>query len=288
MSFRSFCANLPGIGDLPDLTVRPADLRTPLAEDALWELSPFATALDDAWQLFLQVGGYPQAVADYMRDGDVSAAFVGDILDVVKGDVLRNSSLSEAETLALIDRLATNLCSPVNLSEVAEHVGLRDNDRVNGRVNGLVNNFLGWRCFRNRNGVPSPRSQRKLYFMDPLLPQLANRRNPSFPPVDAGKLNEQQVGLALNRCVTKEAPVEFIESGAVMYERTPTDAEIDFVGPALPVPIECKYVDSGWKREAQTMRSRYGAGVMATRGVLDLDGEIWAVPAATLVWMIGS
>jgi hypothetical protein len=73
-----------------------------------------------------------------------------------------------------------------------------------------------------------------------------------------------------------------------MYERTPTDAEIDFVGPALPVPIECKYVDSGWKREAQTMRSRYGAGVMATRGVLDLDGEIWAVPAATLVWMIGS
>ena len=41
-----------------------------------------------------------------------------------------------------------------------------------------------------------------------------------------------------------------------MYERTPSDAEIDFVGPELGGAFEGKYVDGPWRRSAQTMRSR--------------------------------
>jgi hypothetical protein len=69
----------------------------------------------------------------------------------------------------------------------------------------------------------------------------------------------------------------------LLFEHTPTDAEIDFVGPGLEAAFEAKYVDTKWKREAQTMRARYSKGILATRGALETDGDIWAVPAAALL-----
>jgi hypothetical protein len=60
--------------------------------------------------------------------------------------------------------------------------------------------------------------------------------------------------------VTRRRPTELIAADRVMYERTPTDTEIDFVGPELEVPFECKYTDATWRREAQPMRARYGKG----------------------------
>jgi hypothetical protein len=52
-------------------------------------------------------------------------------------------------------------------------------------------------------------------------------------------------------------------------------------------PTEGKYVDSGWKREALTVRAAFGAGVLATRGLLDTSGDVWAVPAPFIAWMLG-
>ena len=47
-----------------------------------------------------------------------------------------------------------------------------------------------------------------------------------------------------------------------------------------------KYVDSGWKQEAVTVRSQFGRGVLATRSILDLSGDVWAVPAALVGWLL--
>ena len=73
-----------------------------------------------------------------------------------------------------------------------------------------------------------------------------------------------------------------------MYERTETDSEIDFAGPELGVPFECKYTDATWRREAQTMRARYGKGVVVTRTPLALgdDEPVWAIPAGIVAWLL--
>lgn len=289
MGFRSFCRALGDLDGLPEPTIPPRDFLTSHAEEAVYELEPWSSALDDAWQLYLEVGGFPRAVGEFVRAGEVEAGFVEGLWQVVIGDALRTTTMSETEAAVLLDRLVQNLCSPVNASRVATDVGLRDGDRVNERINDLVTNFLAWRCHRLRAGLPNPAAQRKVYFTDPLIAQLAYRRNPRFTDPDSTKLNEQQIGLALGRAITRGHPAAFIESDRVMYERTVTDSEIDFAGPELEVPFECKYTDATWRREAQTMRARYGEGVIVTRTPLAVgdDEAVWAIPAGIVAWLLG-
>ncbi len=61
-SFRSFCQAIGGYEHLPEAVIRPRDMLTHSAEAAVMELEPCATKLDDAWQLYLSVGGFPRAV----------------------------------------------------------------------------------------------------------------------------------------------------------------------------------------------------------------------------------
>ena len=158
------------------------------------------------------------------------------------------------------------------------------------RIEDLVRAFLAWRCHRIRDGRPNTAAQRKLYFVDPLVAQLAHRRNPGFPAPDTAKLTQQQIGLALARAVSLHAPAGFVQADRVMYERTDTGAEIDFVGADLEIPFECKYTDGSWRKETRTMRARHGRGVMVTRSPLltGADEPIWAIPAAILAWLLGS
>lgn len=289
MGFRSFCQALGGFNDLPPLRIRPKDFLTAGAEGGISALEPWSDALADAWELFLDVGGFPRAVGEMVGNGAVSDGFIQGLWDVVLGDALRAAPMSEADVAALLDRLALNLCSPINVSRIARDVGLPGHQAAIDRIEDLVRAFLAWRCHRIRDGRPNTAAQRKLYFVDPLVAQLAHRRNPRLPAPDSAKLTQQQVGLALARAVSLHAPAAFVQTDRVMYERTDTGAEIDFVGPNLEVPFECKYTDGKWRKEALTMRARYGRGVMVTRSPLltGTNEPIWAIPAGMLVWLLG-
>ena len=215
--------------------------------------------------------------------------FVQGLWDVVLGDAVRAAPMSEADVAALLDRLVANLCSPINASRIARDVGLSGHQAATNRIEDLVRAFLAWRCHRIRDDRPNTAAQRKLYFVDPLVAQLAHRRNPSFPAPDAAALTQQQVGLALARAVSLHAPAAFVQTDRVMYERTGTGAEIDFVGPDLEIPFECKYTDGSWRKESLTMKARHGRGVMVTRSPLltGSDQPIWAIPAGVLAWLLG-
>jgi predicted AAA+ superfamily ATPase len=288
MGFRAFCCTIDETRGLPTTSIRPSDFLTPQAAEAIYELEPWTTRLDELWQLYLEVGGFPRAVAEFVRSAEVGPGFVEGLWHVVVGDALRRTHMSETEVLAFLDRLVENLSSPVNASTIATDVGLRDSQRVNERINDLVTNFLAWRCHRIRGEVPNPAAQRKVYFIDPLVAQLAHRRNPRMVAPDLTRVHEQQVGLMLTRAASHARPATLIEADRVMYERTQTDSEIDFVGPELGVPFECKYTDASWRREAQTMRSRYGKGVMVTKTSLEVDENeaVWAVPAGIFAWLL--
>jgi predicted AAA+ superfamily ATPase len=290
MSFRAFCRALGGSDDIPATAVLPRDFLRPQTADAIYDLEPWMAWLDDAWQLFLEVGGFPRAVASFIHDGAVEPGFVAGIWDVLKGDALRSTSMSEAGVAVLLDRLVQNLGSPINARAVATDVGLRDGDRVNDRIAALTSSFFAWRCYRLRGELPNTAAQRKLYFVDPLFAQLAHRHNPHFTEPDVTQLSEQQLGLTLVRAATRSDPAAFLDSDRVMYERAKSGAEIDFVGPDLGVPFESKYTNASWRREARTIRARYGSGVIATRTPFAVGGdeEVWAVPVGIVAWLLAS
>jgi predicted AAA+ superfamily ATPase len=286
MGFRTFCT-LTGVdrpNEMPVVT--PAELFTRTARDAFAELAYWIEPLVDAWENYLRVGGYPRAVADFVRTGDVGPGFARDLWDVVRGDAIRSASLADSTILALVERLGRGLASPVNASDVARDVGLTDNQATNARIDDLAVSLLAWRCPRAVNGRPSPGSQKKVYFTDPLLARIArlvddHRREPTV-----SQLSEQQIGLTIVRAIDADQPGAFARETRLMYERTKTNREIDFVGPDLDGCVEGKYVDSGWKGEARTARANYERGILATRRAHDLDdGSIWAVPAPLVAWI---
>jgi len=287
MGFRAFCAALGDFAETPDAHTRPRDILRRPAVRTIGELEPWSSALDDAWQLYLTIGGFPRAVGEFVRDGAVGRGFVDGLWHVIAGDAIRGSDVTEAHVAALLARLVANLGSPVNATAIATDVGLRDSDRVNARIDDLATAFLAWRCYRERSGRPNPAAQRKVYFVDPLIAQLVHLRSGVTPAPDPSQLSEQQIGLLLARATSLERPATFIESDAVMYERTSTGAEIDFVGPSLGLPFESKYEDRPWKRATLTMRARHGRGVLVTRTPLALDDSpVWAVPAGMLAWLL--
>jgi hypothetical protein len=291
MGFRAFCRALGDHSELPDTVLAPRDFLGSAAERALWALEPSSARLSSAWELFLDVGGFPRAVGEFVATGAVGDGFLQGLWDVIAGEAVRAVRMSELEVAALLDRLVANLCSPLNMSKIAGDLGLSGHQAAADRVSDLVLALLAWGCHRVRDGQPNLRAQRKLYFVDPLLALLVHRRNPARAAPDRSKLHEQQLGLTLTRAASDRAGAvgAFVHGDRALYERTPTGAEIDFVGPALGVAFECKYTDSGWRRDAQTLRARHGGGVVLTRSqlVLDRDSAVWAVPGAIAAWLLG-
>lgn len=174
----------------------------------------------------------------------------------------------------------------MNASDVARDTGLASNHRVNDRINDLTVNFLTWRCPQRVGGQPSETAQRKVYFADPLLARLESIVDDQRSAPDASRIAEQQLGLSLTRAIDTRVPDAFALGTRVMYERTKTGKEIDFVSPDFAGCFEGKYVDRGWKRESLTARANYENGVLATRRIHDLSERIWATPAPSLAWLL--
>ncbi len=286
--FRDYC-RLWGLVGLPAIPpILAGQLLSATAREAVAELSFWLVDLLDAWESYLRSGGFPRAIADLLRFGDVTPSFEQDLWDVIRGEAFRATSLGDAELLALLARLADGLASPVNASALAREIGLGSHHAINDRLNDLAFAFQTWRCYRSDpRERPKTGAQRKVYFTDPLIARLPTGRVNAHPAPDVTRLAEQQVGLALARAAAGGRADLFVAGDAVMYERTATGAEIDFVG-ATQVPVESKYVERGWRRAARTIVAARGRGVLATRNVLDTEGPVWAVPACMLVWLLGT
>jgi predicted AAA+ superfamily ATPase len=291
MDFRSFCLAIGGFDGLPDTALRPANLPSAVGERAILALAPFFSDLDHAWQSFLRIGGFPRAVSDFVRTADVGTAFAQALWDVIAGDAFRTAGMGDGAVAAFLERLASGLASPLNASAVARDLGFSDHHMVEGRIDALNLALMAWRCHQARDRLPNLRAQEKVYFVDPLVARLPHLRDDRRGEPDDSRLTEQQLGLALLRSSADPGPGAFLEASTVMYARTASRREIDFVGPSLGAAFEAKYVDGPWRRGAQTLRARRNGGIIATHTVLELedrDGKnpVWAVPVGILAWLM--
>ena len=287
MGFRAFAERLepPRGGTVPAVgPLQVADLAPPRLREAAMALVPWLDWLVNAWHTYLYVGGFPAALAGYLRRREVPPEFLRSLMDVIQGDAFRRANWSRPQTTALLLRITQGLCSPANYSGIADDLGLAQST-VRRRLDDLRDAFILWPCQRESRLSPKLNARAKIYFSDPAYAAL------SPAPADDSQLSEQQLGMALLRCCERARPGSYLEFADVLHHRSNTRREIDFVGPAFGgIAIESKFVDGRWQRDAQTLAASGWRGIVATRSELDLTGSkgIVAVPAATLAWLVDS
>ena len=316
MSFRDFVEvrsgsdpdRFPGPPPKDFGPVAVGDLTYGTLAEAVRTLAPWLNRLVKEWETYLTVGGFPQAVAAHeagdsriggafssgfssafdigIRGHEMSRVFKQSLLDVIHGEAFGQSAWSRTQTDAFVQRLAKGIASPTNSHDIATDTGTSGNT-VRRRIDVLRESFVVWPCHREHDLRPALRAQEKTYFTDPIFTRLSARAE---PPADFGAISEQQLGMGLVRSFARKDPGAYLNFDSVLYHRTQTRKEIDFVGPAFGgLAIESRYVDGDrWRRAVRTMKASRWRGIMATRSALDLeDPELMAVPTAVLVWLIG-
>lgn len=286
MSFTDF-ARL-GAPDLPAIEpVRPDRLAETDLRPSTGGLLPYLNDLVGLWEAYLRVGGFPQAVSGWRTTGDVEPTFTQAMWDVVYGGAINAERFSAPQTLAMLAALAANLCSPLNVSDLA-----RDLDAayttVKTRLSDLAESFLAWPCHREQGLLPKLNAQTKWYFSDPVIARLASLRGHGREP-DLTQLSEQQLGLALLRALDATAVGSVDEYSSLMYFRASTGAEIDFVGRGLgKAAAESKYVDDDrWGRTRQTVIASPWHGIVASRSATQWQDGLSVIPAPVLVLLVG-
>lgn len=287
--------------DFVKVTSHPAPTPTPVSPDALMSgeaqasirsLEPFIDDLDLAWQRFLECGGFPRAVGEMHRGGDVSAEFVFDLMSWLAGDVEPDGP-PESVT-RLLSELHRRATAPLNVRNTAEALSTT-RARLDLRLNRLIETFGAFRCPQlGENGLAAPNSQSKLYLIDPLIARLPRLRDPSLDDADMTRLTEGQIALELARSIDRCAPDRFVEQRAVLYTRTESGNEVDFAPVPVTVaatrrqttPTESKWVSRNWRREALVLRGRYGSGLLATKDIVDMSDDVWAVPAPMVALLL--
>lgn len=273
---------------LPEFPVTsPADLADIDLRERLGPLLPYLNDLVALWEVYLRVGGFPQAVASWRTTGDIDPSFTDTMWDVVYGDAIAGARFSAPQTATLLSRLSANLCSPLNVADLARDIDVTQ-PTAKERLSNLAESFLAWPCHREQGLTPKLNTQTKWYFTDPVLARLAALRGYGREP-DLTQLSEQQLGLALLRALDATAIGAIDDHDALLYYRSSTGSEIDFVGRRLvPLAIESKYVDDDrWGRIQQAFKATPWSGIVASRSVLQWEEHISVIPAALLVLLLG-
>lgn len=264
-----------------------------LADDArlrelVPELRPWVEDLTQAWERYLWIGGYPQVVAAGLdAPGSDGAALRNALWDVVQGDAFAGSGLSQTQSQTILRGLGASLTSLLSVSALGRAAKL-DKRTTDRRLESLRRAFIAFPVPREQGLAPKPRSQSKWYFMDPQLAGIASSFGVGGSP-DASGLSEQQLAVALLRALERREPGAAIRHDRLLYYRSATRAEIDFVSPDFATTcVESKYVDSAWGRAFQTIEaSGRSTGLVATRSGLRRHDGGWALPAGLLVFLIG-
>ena len=309
MGFRSFVSfsaeqgpQLDDLGPFP-----PDDLDHELLEQAVYGLMPWLHVLVAAWETYLQIGGFPQAVASYVRSMDVSqpwqqpelpglvppvshainASLLVSLQEAINADAFKRARLSSIQSSELLRQIVDGMCSPTNHSRIARDINVAPRT-ASERLGDLREALVVWPAHQadGERLTPKLRAQFKTYFCDPAYTLLSGDGGADFT-----RLSEQQLGMALLRSIERRRPSSYVDFGRLLYHRNQTNREIDFVGRDLgDVAIESKYVDGGWRGTAgRTIKASPWRGIVATRTEVNLDDpQLVAVPTAVLAWLIDS
>jgi len=258
-------------------------------ETMVSQYRPWIEDLVAAWDRYLSIGGYPQAVAATIRNPEDPAGdrtLTDALWDVIHGDAFEGSGLTHTQTQAILRSITSSLSSLFSVQAAATDSGLH-HSTLKSRLDSLRRAFIAFPVHREQGLAPKERSQSKWYFTDPRLARLASAFGAGAAP-GMTALSEQQLAVALLRSLEDESPGAAMRHDRLLYYRSSTGAEIDFVSALFPATcVESKFVDRAWGRAFQTIEaSGRPAGVVATRSGLNRHGGGWALPAGLLAFLL--
>lgn len=293
MSFREYLAvsrrNLPLLEP-----VGPVELQSITAKNQLEQVRFDVDAYDNAWQEYLTCGGFPRAVYEQIQNGGVSRPYARDLLAWLEADVEPDGT-SESVS-ALLIALEKRSSSPLNATNTSEHLGYENRSTFERRLLRMTAAFAGLRCPHRdeQTGNPVMGSQSKYYLIDPILAWLPKHLRAGAEPPDMTRLTEMTLGVTLARAIEASEERRWLDEDTIGFTRTDSGNEVDLSpvpilttsGNASSVPIESKWVDSNWRSEALVMTNKYHRGVLATKSILDLNDDVWAVPAPLVALLL--
>jgi predicted AAA+ superfamily ATPase len=284
MSLRTFCESVIGL-ELPDESVEVADWLTPAGRRFARELYLQAEALSDAIEQYVRIGGFPGAVRDDLRTGNVSDATVRMLWDVVAGDI-RDGGYDGHSALRLLERVGVSLGSPVAWDNLKEAMGVASHDTARRHTHLLSESFVLLTVFHwAMGGAFEPARQRKLYFLDPLFARIAPTLIPGGHQPASDGLLENLVATALYASASDRLTLADPLPGAIGYWKSRDGRETDFVAPTDAerrgydrIPVEVKG-DSrrGVSGARLSMQRSFGRGIVVTRREFEL-ADIPAIP----------
>ena len=290
-----FCDVLAATGrDVPSPgSVPPWDLQGPAAAAAAAAAELAVDDLDLAWQAYLTSGGFPRAVAEHHRTGQVGDAFLTDLAAWLHQDVDPEASADSVPLL--LAGLHQRSGSPLNRAATASALSYRTRQTFDLRLTRLTRSFAALWCHQvDDDGRRVVGAQSKLYLTDPLLAWLGPRLRAGVAAPDLTILTEAALGVALAQAVDRAQPGRWAADDAIGFLRTGGGNEIDFAPIPVPTaaattsttPLESKWVTHGWRSEARVVQGKLGRGVLATRTIVDTTTAVWALPAPLVALLL--
>jgi predicted AAA+ superfamily ATPase len=196
-------------------------------------MEPFVDEFDLAWQRFLECGGFPRAVGEFLRDGEISPEFAFDLRSWLAGDVDADGPADSVPRL--IAELNRRISSPLDVRNTASALGTT-RERLRGRLARLTSTFGAFWCAQSDDhGRPVDGAQSKLYLLDPVIARLPALHDCAYSAPSMTSLTEGQLALELARSIDRIHPDRFVEQRCVMYARTGKGNEVDFAPmPCIP------------------------------------------------------
>lgn len=253
------------------------------ADDVVAALQPAVLLLDElqrALEEYARVGGFPSAVADFLHAGSVSGRTLGNLWDIVAGDVERWGR-KRIETLRLLGRLTRSLGSPLDWHSLAVDMGV-SLPTASSYAELLADAFLLLIVYyRELDGTVALRKGKKLYAVDPLIAEFPHHLEGSGLP-NLPAVVENVVAMALFRACEADLVESFRLPQALCFWRTSRDREIDFLAGQRPqqTPVEVKYQNRVGAQDTLTIRNALGRGIVLSRHDIELGGQVLIVPTA--------
>jgi hypothetical protein len=244
-----------------------------------------AAPLIDAYERYLDIGGFPQAVADFRRTGSVSPGFVRDLWDVARADLHALGVSRPEDSLGLLAGIARRLTGTVTLRGLADDLGI-SHPTAGSWLEALANAYLMLFLFQESGGVPSLRAQRKIYPIDPIIAALPSLLAAEAASPELSHLSEAVLAVTLFRAVEGHAIDRFTCPSRLFFYRSDQQGEVDYVVFPGPLAAEAKYVDTASVGEARPMLAKYGSGLLLTRSGFALDPRLTVLPAGVFAWLL--
>ena len=261
--------------------VRPDLPQTALRELTLSEIhrvipavAPFLTDFQILLGQYLRTGGFPLVINEFLENKVIPEYLYELYFRWVVGDLVKWGK-QEKIFLQLMKSVLLKQSSAISWDSLAKEAEIKSPKTISSYVEMLQNMFVFTVLyFLERNkGVPDYNKNKKIYFSDPFLYHIFNRKiyfkEDELPPA----LIEAVVAAHLAR------------RGGAYYWQGKKEVDIVLWNQGRPFPIEVKY-QNRISREDYLGLYSFNIGILATKNHLELGEKYGAVPVALVLAVV--